>query len=164
MQQAPERRVLFHLNWHKAVLCAGVLCLGFLTIFVPWKGPRLDARGYRFIWAPVDGCSVDLARQLMPMMFVMLASGTGVYLTKGLLSRPIHAPEPAPQLSQQATPSSAVAAPTLESEPADSQGQIGTNPSTSRSNRFSTFDIVWIVSVLIALFLGGLSSLWNGFR
>jgi hypothetical protein len=78
MPEAPKR-LLFTITWHKVVLCAGLAALAFLTVIVPWKG-----HGYGPIWSPLGGGGVDVSRQAIPMLFVIVATGVGVYLTKGL--------------------------------------------------------------------------------
>lgn len=156
MPDAPERRVLFKLNWHVAVLCAGLACLGVLTILVPWKNHYGTAIGYHFIWSTEghSGTSVDLTRQIMPMLFFMLATGVGVYLTKGLAPWPINAPEPAPQFPQQPIH---IAAPEVVSLPSDVEpvDQPGIGPLIA----------VLLIAVLAAgIFISVVAFSYNGER
>ncbi len=153
MPEIPERRVLFHLNWHYVVLCAGLFCFGLLAVFVPWKNSHYgNARGYSFLWAPIDGCSVDLARQIMPLLFVMLATGAGVYLTRGISTWPILAPERASELPQLPlpTPAPAVVSPLSEGEPVDQPGIGG-------------FIVVLLIAVVSAgIFISVVAVQYNG--
>ena len=103
-----QKRLLFTLTWHKAVLCIGLAALAFLTVVVPWKG-----HGYGFIWHPIGNGGVELARQVMPMLFIIMATGGGVYLTWGLAPKPVWKatpnrakPDPEPPAASRQSPES----------------------------------------------------------
>jgi len=73
----------------KNIIIAGVCALTFLTVIVPWTttwGEREIAGEYGLIFAPPGGARLDVARTVIPMSAVVLATLAGVVATRPLSS------------------------------------------------------------------------------
>ena len=68
----------------KKIIWTGIVCLAFLTAYVPWKATGSDGppAGYHFIFAPPnEQIKVDLIRLLIPMVFIVCATGAAAVLS-----------------------------------------------------------------------------------
>lgn len=83
-------------NLQKMIVVFGVLCLGFLSIYLPWT-QKLNSNelrmerpaGYHFVFAPpqarpnsVGGFRVSFSQALPPIVFVVVATVAGVIITR----------------------------------------------------------------------------------
>src|SRR5262245_34657376 len=72
----------------KKIIWAGIACLSFLAVFVPWKG-TYGAIGYYFIFLPPNGAvSVDVTRLFIPMGLVMGLTVAAVVFAEDIFKKP----------------------------------------------------------------------------